>query len=137
MIKSLVDRVSGKAGSGDSGATQHPSAPKESSHQADRAAKPDAQGETGESSGKGRQRRRPRKPKDAPAPWSLDDFPVDPKDGEVRFHDLGLRDVDGNALDTFSIMAGRDVRFTGGMGDDDALFGSMFCRHPVIADAKG
>lgn len=89
MIKSLVDRVSGKA---DSGATQHPSAPKESSHQSDVAAKPDVQGETGESPGKGRQRRRPRKPKDAPAPWSLEEFPVDPKEGEVRFHDLGLRD---------------------------------------------
>ncbi|MFT7175186.1 MAG: ATP-dependent RNA helicase RhlB, partial [Halioglobus sp.] len=25
-------------------------------------------------------------------PWSVSDFPVDPKEGEVRFHDLGLRD---------------------------------------------
>jgi len=28
----------------------------------------------------------------AEAPWSLDDFPVEPQEGETRFHDLGLRD---------------------------------------------
>ncbi len=28
----------------------------------------------------------------AAAPWSVDDFPVEPKEGETRFHDLGLRD---------------------------------------------
>jgi ATP-dependent RNA helicase RhlB len=32
------------------------------------------------------------KPKAAARPWSIEDFPVDPKEGEVRFHDLGLRD---------------------------------------------
>jgi ATP-dependent RNA helicase RhlB len=39
-----------------------------------------------------RGRRSGNKPKAQPKPWSIEDFPVDPKDGEVRFHDLGLHD---------------------------------------------
>jgi ATP-dependent RNA helicase RhlB len=31
-------------------------------------------------------------PAENQAPWSIKDFPVDPKGDEVRFHDLGLRD---------------------------------------------
>ncbi|QFU77743.1 ATP-dependent RNA helicase RhlB [Halioglobus maricola] len=36
--------------------------------------------------------RRNRKPKAAPTPWSIEDFAVEPEEGKVRFHDLGLRD---------------------------------------------
>jgi len=42
--------------------------------------------------GKGRKRRRQRAPESGRSPWSVSDFPVEPKDGETRFHDLGLRD---------------------------------------------
>ncbi len=47
---------------------------------------------SGESPDKRRQRRRSRKPGAAAVSWSLDDFAVEPKEGETRFHDLGLRD---------------------------------------------
>lgn len=43
-------------------------------------------------SGGGRRRRRRRKPAEAAEAWSLDDFAVEPQEGETRFHDLGLRD---------------------------------------------
>ena len=39
-----------------------------------------------------KRRRRGGKARKEAAPWSLDMFPVDPKEGETRFHDLGLRD---------------------------------------------
>jgi ATP-dependent RNA helicase RhlB len=39
-----------------------------------------------------RGRRQRNKSKAGTQPWSLDDFSVEPKEGEVRFHDLGLRD---------------------------------------------
>jgi ATP-dependent RNA helicase RhlB len=39
-----------------------------------------------------KRRRRGGKARKKAAPWSLDMFPVDPKEGETRFHDLGLRD---------------------------------------------
>lgn len=43
--------------------------------------------------GKGsKRRRRGGKARADQAPWSVEDFPVDPKEGETRFHDLGLRD---------------------------------------------
>jgi ATP-dependent RNA helicase RhlB len=46
-----------------------------------------------DSGGKGsKRRRRGGKARTQAAPWSLDMFPVDPKEGETRFHDLGLRD---------------------------------------------
>jgi ATP-dependent RNA helicase RhlB len=44
-------------------------------------------------SGHGNRGRRQRnKSKAGTQPWSLGDFAVEPKEGEVRFHDLGLRD---------------------------------------------
>jgi ATP-dependent RNA helicase RhlB len=45
-----------------------------------------------ESSDKRRQRRRSRKAGAAAVAWSLDDFAVEPREGETRFHDLDLRD---------------------------------------------
>jgi ATP-dependent RNA helicase RhlB len=40
----------------------------------------------------GKRRRRGGKRKAAAAPWSIEDFQVEPAEGETRFHDLGLRD---------------------------------------------
>jgi ATP-dependent RNA helicase RhlB len=44
------------------------------------------------SEGKGGPRRQHNKPKTQANPWSIDDFQVEPKEGETRFHDIGLRD---------------------------------------------
>tara|TARA_R110002049_G_scaffold188251_4_gene356595 strand:- start:907 stop:2298 length:1392 start_codon:yes stop_codon:yes gene_type:complete len=41
---------------------------------------------------KGGKRRRSRKRANPESAWSLDQFKVEPKEGETRFHDLGLRD---------------------------------------------
>jgi ATP-dependent RNA helicase RhlB len=45
-----------------------------------------------ESQDKRRKRRRSRKPSAAAVAWSLDEFTVEPREGETRFHDLELRD---------------------------------------------
>ena len=45
-----------------------------------------------EGDGKSRGRRRRGRAKSKAAAWSPDSFQVDPKEGETRFHDLGLRD---------------------------------------------
>lgn len=97
MIKSLVGRIAGKgvapqdqaptdrgpASSGHGTPPRHEPSHKESAAQSD--------GNT-EGGGKGKRRRRGAKAKPETAPWSIDMFPVDPKEGETRFHDLGLRD---------------------------------------------
>lgn len=44
------------------------------------------------SEGRGGSHRQHNKPKTPENSWSIDDFQVAPKDGETRFHDLGLRD---------------------------------------------
>jgi len=63
-------------------------------HEPSHKASPAAQsGGNSDGGGKGsKRRRRGGKAKTEAAPWSLDMFPVDPKEGETRFHDLGLRD---------------------------------------------
>ena len=90
LIKSLVGRIAGKgvapqdnspASSGHATPPRH-----EPSHKASSAA-------SGEDGNRGKKRRRRGgKAKADEAPWSLDDFPVDPLEGSTRFHDLGLRD---------------------------------------------
>ena len=40
----------------------------------------------------GNKRRRSQKRSNSETAWSLDEFSVEPKEGETRFHDLGLRD---------------------------------------------
>lgn len=44
------------------------------------------------SEGKGGPRRQHNKAKTQADSWSIDDFQVDAKEGETRFHDIGLRD---------------------------------------------
>ncbi|MEP4145649.1 MAG: ATP-dependent RNA helicase RhlB [Halioglobus sp.] len=92
MIKSLVGRLSGKKEPAREAAQSAPAtqkAPrKEQPHQAH-----SEKGQNHEASkqGKGRNRGQ-RKPKAAAAPWSIAEFQVEEKEGETRFHDLGLRD---------------------------------------------
>ena len=93
MIKSLVGRIAGKA-----------SAPKESSPPPQNSSKPPrsepshkaadegGRGPAKQAKGAGRRQRQRGKQKAPSAPWSIDDFKVDPKEGEVRFHDLDLRE---------------------------------------------
>tara|TARA_R110001592_G_scaffold363371_1_gene685707 strand:- start:326816 stop:328270 length:1455 start_codon:yes stop_codon:yes gene_type:complete len=64
----------------------------EPSHKASTPARPGSNSDDGgKTKGKTR-RRRGGKAKAEKAAWSIDMFPVDPKEGETRFHDLGLRD---------------------------------------------
>ncbi len=99
MIKNLVGRIAGKNGASQDhtaadrapASSGHGTPPRhEPSHKTSPAAQ--ATGNA-ESAGKGnKRRRRGGKAKAEAAPWSVDMFPVDPKEGETRFHDLGLRD---------------------------------------------
>ena len=50
------------------------------------------EGDQEESPDKRRKRRRSRKSAAAAVSWSLEDFAVEPREGETRFHDLDLRD---------------------------------------------
>ena len=92
MIKSLVGRLSGKKEPAREAAQSSPASQKaprkEQSHQPH-----SEKGQHHEASkqGKGRNRRQS-KPKAAAAPWSVEQFQVEEKEGETRFHDLGLRD---------------------------------------------
>jgi ATP-dependent RNA helicase RhlB len=95
LIKSLVGRLTGK----NSAAADNSPAPSANSKAPRKGAAPKkAAGSKGEvdkkvSQNKGGQRkRRPAKPKAAQPAWNVDQFKVDPKEGETRFHDLGLRD---------------------------------------------
>jgi ATP-dependent RNA helicase RhlB len=98
LIKGLVNRMSGKREAarnpGRDGDAQAPG--QERAHGAN---SPDAppSNKTGEpaaaqSPRKSGKRRRSRKRANPESAWSLDQFKVEPKEGETRFHDLGLRD---------------------------------------------
>ena len=97
-MKSLLGRSSGKS----SQVQDHSPAPsshgkpprREPSHKGSAEANRRDDSETAEPrQGKGKRRRRNRgKARDAAAPWSIDDFKVEPREGETRFHDLGLQD---------------------------------------------
>ncbi|WP_415357201.1 ATP-dependent RNA helicase RhlB [Halioglobus sp. Uisw_031] len=93
MIKNLVNRM---ANNSDAARTQNPASSghgqpprQEPSH---KASKPDIQRENNRSESVKGSKRGSRKPDLAVSSWSLDDFAVEPKEGESRFHDLGLRD---------------------------------------------
>ena len=101
MIKNLVNRLSGKGEaeqkptlpSGSGTASASPAQPPRDESSAKGSAAEHARREGApRSANNGRKRRRSRKPKAAAAQWSLDEFVVEPKEGETRFHDLGLRD---------------------------------------------
>jgi len=104
LIRSLVGRIAGKRVASQDHAqadrspadrspahSGHGTPPRhEPSHKTSAAAQP---GSNSGGGGKGKKRRRRGgKAKGEAVPWSLDMFPVDPKEGETRFHDLGLRD---------------------------------------------
>ncbi|MFT4613079.1 MAG: ATP-dependent RNA helicase RhlB [Bacteroidia bacterium] len=88
MIKNLVGRATGKGGA----AGEHSPVPAGPTQKA--AASQSAGSNKGpeNASGKGRRGQRTGKSKPAAEAWSVDQFPVEPKEGETRFHDLGLRD---------------------------------------------
>ncbi len=57
-------------------------------------------GDRGPGRGGKRRRRRGGGAKASEPAWSIDDFQVPPKEGDTRFHDLGLRDEIMRAIDT-------------------------------------
>ena len=94
MIKSLVGRLAGNKEPARE-AVPSSTTPAKSARK-DQARKPqDEKGHAQETAGQGKsggRRRRQRKPAADAAPWTIDQFQVEPKEGETRFHDLGLRD---------------------------------------------
>jgi ATP-dependent RNA helicase RhlB len=96
LIKNIVGRLASKGsgaqepGPASSGHGQPPR--QEPSHKASADGKHGEESKSASQSKGGKRRGRGGKPQQAVAPWSVDDFPVDPKEGETRFHDLGLRD---------------------------------------------
>ena len=93
MIKSLVGRLGNKGGQVQDHTpppSNHGNPPRrEPSH---KASPQGVQAEESGAAGNGKRRKRGRKSKAAAAPWSIEEFRVEPKEGETRFHDLGLRD---------------------------------------------
>jgi ATP-dependent RNA helicase RhlB len=95
LIKSLVSRMSNKSdavrnhSTASSGHGQPPR--QEPSHKSASADKKH-EDDQGPSPGKGRKRRGSRKASAAEVSWSLAEFAVEPREGETRFHDLGLRE---------------------------------------------
>ncbi|MDX1734602.1 MAG: ATP-dependent RNA helicase RhlB [Halioglobus sp.] len=94
MIKSLVGRISGK---GEQPASQEAQSPRkqpprqERGHKNETASSPEPG--AGPGAGKRSKRRRRSKKSQQPAEaWSIEQFAVEPREGETRFHDLGLRD---------------------------------------------
>jgi ATP-dependent RNA helicase RhlB len=89
LIKNFVGRIAGRKDLAAEAVQPHASqhkAPRKEQSQRDQASSeraPDASG--------GKRKRR-RKSGSEPASWSIDRFVVEPVEGKVRFHDLGLRD---------------------------------------------
>lgn len=95
MIKSLVGRITGKGGKtpDTQASTQPKQPPRQQQSQKSEAGKKQAEAASAKEGGKRSSRRRgPRKPQEAAQTWSVDQFVVEPKEGETRFHDLGLCD---------------------------------------------
>tara|TARA_B110000503_G_scaffold13903_1_gene18890 strand:+ start:8304 stop:9692 length:1389 start_codon:yes stop_codon:yes gene_type:complete len=89
----MSDKRKATRNSGAAAAGQGETPRQESSHNAGAAqASSAATARQPESSRKGTKRRRSGKRPDTAVSWSLDAFAVEPKEGETRFHDLGLRD---------------------------------------------
>ena len=93
MIKNLVNRM---VNNSDAARPQNPASSghgqpprQEPSHKSSNAG---AQHENSRPESAKTSKRRSRKPDLAASSWSLDEFAVEPKEGESRFHDLGLRD---------------------------------------------
>jgi ATP-dependent RNA helicase RhlB len=94
LIKSLVGRLSGrseKSPKTDSAASNQ-KAPRNDTGQKSEAARPSDSAPAKPSGSRSQRGKRSRKSAPAAPPWTLDQFAVEPKEGETRFHDLGLRD---------------------------------------------
>ncbi|MFT6287772.1 MAG: ATP-dependent RNA helicase RhlB [Alcanivorax sp.] len=94
LIKGLVGRLTGKGRTVQESPSAAP-AQKTSSHgnagNAHVGGQRDSEKKSAAKAQNGRKRKRDNTPP-APEAWSLDDFPVEPEEGQTRFHDLGLRD---------------------------------------------
>lgn len=93
MIKSLVGRITGK---GEQAPEAKAPAPQKQSPQQERSQqsgnnKP-VEAQSGQGGKRSQRKRRPRKSSQSEQAWSVDQFVVEPKEGETRFHDLGLRE---------------------------------------------
>jgi len=84
VIKSLVGRLAGTEKS----RSKNASPEEQRGNQAGPSSPPGQQARKSNN----RNRKRKRQPKPEVMNWTIDDFPVEPKEGETRFHDLGLRD---------------------------------------------
>ena len=93
MIKSFVNRISGRGDSSPKAGAKAPASPASDPQAAGHAAVDALAGqEHNPPTGKAKKRRRSRKPKPAAENWSVADFVVEPVEGKTRFHDMGLRD---------------------------------------------
>ena len=95
MIKSLVGRLTGKAAAPEQVQRSVPNreaAPRNASHDASSAPREQDKRPQGAGRKSGRRRSTKGKPAGRESAWSIDDFQVEPEEGKVRFHDLGLRD---------------------------------------------
>jgi ATP-dependent RNA helicase RhlB len=93
LIKSFVERLGSKGGQ----VQDHTPPPSNQGnpprHEPSHKASPQAaHAENSAATGTGKRRKRGKNSRADAAPWSIEDFRVEPKDGETRFHDLGLRD---------------------------------------------
>ncbi len=94
MIKGLVNRISGKREEAAGPAASVTQAPgRDGSHHTAAPASAAGARETpaAQAPRKGGKRRRSRKRANTGSSWSPEDFSVAPREGETRFHDLGLR----------------------------------------------
>lgn len=90
MIKSLVGRLAGKR---ETNAEPTPApAPRKEKGTAPAADKKAAPRQQKRSDSGGKHRRGKSRSGTGSAPWSIDQFVVEPEEGKTRFHDLGLRD---------------------------------------------
>ncbi|MEM8659705.1 MAG: ATP-dependent RNA helicase RhlB [Pseudomonadota bacterium] len=92
MIKNFVGRIAGRQGASKEKAppqTGLVGASKDNSGQ--KSATAQTTPDTGPNGQSGKRRRRRSRKKASQAPWSVEQFQVDPKEGETRFHDLDLR----------------------------------------------
>ena len=94
-MKNLVGRLAGRESHSQepSPATSgHGQPPRQEPSHKSAADNRQAEAESGSSEGKARGRRRGGRSRQKESAWTPDDFQVEAKEGETRFHDLGLRD---------------------------------------------
>ena len=95
MIKNFVGRLAGKGDASADNPSQAPAQKNAQAHGSAGKAHVGGERDAGKKSGgagKGSRKARRGGARPAQQSWSIDDFQVDPQEGQTRFHDLGLRD---------------------------------------------